>query len=382
MTSATDLTSLTAPLLLRKHNFQWYYNTATVFEPRSNSTEDLWVKHTDIENEIIEDAFQFNKTEVEIDGDITLNLDCQLQYNKLDQSDLRSIKREQIQLNCSGFRRLREERFSLPITLVSLSSESSSISHIDEFSCPFNMHEARSFPSVYYDFHLEHTSKTLADVVEEAAYGIEREGTNVGKPKEGEWLALQLYNLKHVGNDIKADEDTVYIPDEIGQTCVFIYTIGCFWYKLINKILNNPPSVTYDYIKTLGPFCWILDEYLNQMKTASVTTVYRGTTLTDEQRQRYMKEYDKEADEGLYFTSFTSTSSNREVANMFSGNTLFIIDLLGVSDRCGANITYLSKFPDEEEYLLCPLVELRFIKYEYDTISNKHIIYLRIPIYP
>jgi hypothetical protein len=63
------------------------------------------------------------------------------------------------------------------------------------------------------------------------------------------------------------------------------------------------------------------------MKTSNVRTVYRGTTLTDEQRRRYMKEYDKEAEEGLYFTSFTSTSSNREVANMFSGNTLFIIDI-------------------------------------------------------
>jgi hypothetical protein len=244
------------------------------------------------------------------------------------------------------------------------------------------MNEARSFPSVYYDFHLEDTSKTLDDVVEEIAYGIKLEGTNFGKPKEGEWLALQLYNLKHFGNDIKADEDTVYIPDEIGQTCVFIYTIACFWFKLINKILNNPQSVTYHYIKTLGPFCWVLDRYLNQMKIANVRIVYRGTTLTDEQRRRYMKEYDKKADEGLYFTSFASTSSNREVANMFSGNTLFIIDLFGFSDQCGANITSLSRFPDEEEYLLCPLVELRFIKYEYDSMSNKHIIYLRIQIYP
>jgi hypothetical protein len=228
MTSTIDLTSLTAPLLLRKHNFQWYYNTATASEPCSNSAEGLWMEYTDIENEIIEDAFQSNKTEVEIDDDITVNIDCQLQYNKLDQSDIRSIKREQLQLNCSDFRHLREERFSLPITLVSLSFESSSTSHIDEFLCPFNMREARSFPSVYYDVHLEHTSKTLANVVEEIAYGIKIEGTNFGKPKEGEWLSLQLYNLKHFGNDIKADEDTVYIPDEIGQTCVFIYTKDVF----------------------------------------------------------------------------------------------------------------------------------------------------------
>ncbi|CAF1497538.1 unnamed protein product, partial [Rotaria sordida] len=80
-------------------------------------------------------------------------------------------------------------------------------------------------------------------------------------------------------------------------------------------------------------------------------TVYRGLTLTDEQRQGFMQPKIK-------FTAFTSTSKKREKAEKF-GNTLLIIDLnvkhgIHTADniRCGAIISHLSHYPSEEEYLI------------------------------
>ncbi|CAF5006643.1 unnamed protein product, partial [Rotaria sp. Silwood1] len=41
------------PVLLRPKNFQWYWNSAV--DPWSSVEE--WMKYTDVDNEIIEDAY-------------------------------------------------------------------------------------------------------------------------------------------------------------------------------------------------------------------------------------------------------------------------------------------------------------------------------------
>jgi hypothetical protein len=84
----------------------------------------------------------------------------------------------------------------------------------------------------------------------------------------------------------------------------------------------------------------------------------------------------------MKFTSFTSTTRSRKVAEFYDGNTLLIIDLNQYNNKgkyvtCGRNISSLSDFPVEEEFLIWPGTEFAFVKYEYDVLKKKHIIYLK-----
>jgi hypothetical protein len=213
------------------------------------------------------------------------------------------------------------------------------------------------FPQTYFDYELKNQSKTYADILEDAAYGILKEGVTLHKIHEAEWLAEQVRSIKSFANNdsIKIESWCVRIPDEIGQACVFLYTKESFWYKLINSVLRNPQCIPREQVKTLGPFFFLLTKYLSQIQTRrSFFDVYRGVTLTDEQRE----------------------GTNREKAEQF-GNTLFIIELDEyLASIPGADVSRLSDFPGEEEFLLWPATKFMFDKYEYESVKKKHLIYL------
>jgi hypothetical protein len=213
---------------------------------------------------------------------------------------------------------LREERFSLPVRVSSVKPD------IDD---SFKL-EGKIVSTEYFDRELLHKYKTIADVVEEAAQGIIKEGTSVGKVHDAEWLAQQLLDVKQFGANVVIEADSslilvtnppYYLPCcpkislKIGETFVYLYTLESFWYKLMNQILRDPETVTREHIKTLGPFCFLLRFYLRQIKTTNILTVYRGLTLTDEQRQIFLNKH-KMANY-IMFTVFTSTSRNRKKLN-------------------------------------------------------------------
>ena len=73
---------------------------------------------------------------------------------------------------------------------------------------------------------------------------------------------------------------------------------------------------------------------------------------------------------------------------MFCGNTMLIVDLnvthwlVGAGDiLCGYDISHLSAFPSEEEFLIWPGTQFNHVKYEYDSRRKRHIIYLRASNY-
>jgi hypothetical protein len=82
--------------------------------------------------------------------------------------------------------------------------------------------------------------------------------------------------------------------------------------------------------------------------------------------------------ERIMFTCFTLTSCKREVAELYDGNIILIIDLRdGENDvSCGANISSISELPDEEEFLIWPGKYFNLVEYDYEKEKNKHIIYL------
>ncbi|CAF3279366.1 unnamed protein product [Rotaria sp. Silwood2] len=79
------------------------------------------MKYTDIENEIIEDASDEHRKEVEINGGYVIDLEQQVQYNKTDNNKRQQIKRIVLDSKTTVNVHLREERFSSSVSLVSIS---------------------------------------------------------------------------------------------------------------------------------------------------------------------------------------------------------------------------------------------------------------------
>ncbi|CAF1110925.1 unnamed protein product [Didymodactylos carnosus] len=205
------------------------------------------------------------------------------------------------------------------------------------------------------------------------------EGAKIGKEKEAQWLAQRLLEAKHFSENKIIIHNTETGPKEIGETCIYLYTKESFWYKLLNSLLRNYQTITREQVKTVGPFCWLLERYtVGNMN--DVLTVYRGLTVTDEERKNFMKGRVK-------FTAFTSTSRDRRLAEIF-GNTLLIFDLdakyLWDDSRniqCAMDVSAISDFPNEEEFTIIPGQCFDVVRHEFDDNTKKYIIYLKVTNY-
>ena len=351
-------------ILRRARQYQWYWNNA--FDPWSTNDEQ-WQKFTDIENEIIEDAYNEKRCTIEIDGDYIINFECLLRYKKSNvESSACPIKRIQFDKDRSHIR-AREDRFLLPVTLVVPTDSYEHSQNVDELDeLQRNGYITRS----YWILELQSKKKTIADIVDDAAHGIITEGTAIDKIYEAQWISQQLISVKDFGDNIDVNFIR-HFPLQIGETCAYLYTKESFLYKLINRTFRNSSSITREQIQNLGPFCWLLDWYLYDNSTRDIPIVYRSLDLTDQQRKEFMQEIMK-------FTAFTSTTCNRSIAEFYDGNTLLIIDLDQYeSTVCGKNISSVSDFPEEEEFLIWPGRDFAFVKYEYDISKKKHMIYLK-----
>jgi hypothetical protein len=359
-------TTSSASAIFRPLRVQWLWNSA--IDPWSLDRE-RWQNYNDVENEIIEDGYNQKKTQVEIDGDYVIDLEFWLQYNKVDHSNVRQVKRVELDIH------LRKERFSLPITLATTRSNQEQKWDSNELSTVRNYGE---FSAAYYELEVAGKNKTFADVVDEAVRGILQEGAVHHKTKEAEKLVKSLLAVKHFGTSVNAEHGRIRakVPTYIGQQCALLYTKDSFLFKLINQVLRDPQTVTREQIQTLGPFCYLLQTYLRSIYTSNIQTVYRGVNLDDEQRQQYRKK-------DVKFTAFTSTTTDRALAEIY-GNTLLIMDLEGEMDgvtyypAAGADISSFSNFPQEKEFLLWPRTWFQINGYEYDNETKKYLIYLKI----
>ncbi|CAF4217823.1 unnamed protein product, partial [Rotaria sordida] len=232
--SVVDISSL----FRRSHNFQWYWNSKA--DP--SSYNDKWMKYTDIENEIIEDAFDTHRKEVEIDGGYIIDLAQLVQYSNMNNNTRQQIKRIASDSKTTANIHLREERFSSPISLVSTSPDKT-IENKEKNKIRLQLLRGTvHFPSSYLWF-ITSRNATFADIVEEAAHGIMKEGTDIGKKREAEWLASKLLSVKHYGEGIDRLHDDG-IPGEIGRMCVLLYTTDSFLFKSINCVLRDTENIT------------------------------------------------------------------------------------------------------------------------------------------
>lgn len=326
------------------NKYQWVWKSNP--NPWLQNIEEEWQTYTDIEMTIIEEVFQKGQDEVSLD-EYTIDLKQLLQINKTDITKQRPIKRKSdVNIQC-----IREERFTLPshngtnIRRKSFEDEGQYVS-----------------PKFIQEWIKRNPRIKMPERIRKAAQGILEEGRLLGKFAESQWLANHLLEVEKKS------------WDQIALRCLFIYTRECFLYKLLNKALREEDLSKVD---TLGPFCDLLWNSLQsedlKSKYQFTGSVYRGATLEPEEIEAYKNSIKKAPKEWL---GFSSTSKTRTLAEIYSGNTLFIINVPSQSQHL--DISTVSNFPDEQEVLLGASTSFQTENVTYDEITKKHHIYLRI----
>ena len=316
----------------------WYYNM-------KNSTE--WEEFSDIECEIIENAFNNREEVLELDL-FVINLNEFIMSMKDDKSKQYPIKRIE-----NAPKRLRYERFCpIPEISSATTDERSFYYGVDRPKHDFSF----SWQQQYFD--------DLPQSVELAAAGILIKGEKLGYRNEAQWIANQLLEVKH-----KSER-------QIAERCIALYTRECFLYKLLNKTLRDDDL---DKHETLGPYAYLLGfEGIFKLSEEHPysETVYRAMNLTPDQVNQYKRfEGTKKL---LRWNNFVSTTKNVAKAEFFGSNTVFYIAFCDKENTDkGVDITTYSYIPDEEEVLVSPPFYFQVDSVKYDDEKKQLLIHLK-----
>ncbi|UJR12417.1 hypothetical protein I4U23_016593 [Adineta vaga] len=335
---------------------QWMWNADT--DPFSKSQPVEWKPYSDVENMIIEEAFQAGQDHVVLDN-YSIDFKHNIQVLNEDGNKQRPIKRMSCRVDTNH---VREERFTF-----------TPINHRRPFGglygwiSPF-ITEVAKYLKITIDQLPSKDIKVIPLIVEEAALGIVEEGKKIGKQREAAKIAKILREKKHA------------VMKEVWECCAHLYSLESFLYKKLNETMRLIGDQEYeqtwrDKVRTLGPFCLLLwDNPSNYQSTQNGTILYRGAALSDELISIFKEDYLIEDKPVRSFQSFTSCTRDRAVAEMF-GNVLFIMT---VKHAFAVDLKPFSKYPDEEEELVSPGVCFTINRVEYDQHENKHVIYLEL----
>ncbi|CAF1412988.1 unnamed protein product [Adineta steineri] len=337
---------------LKTVEWMWQSNP----NPYSKSEKAIWSHYSDLENLIIEEAFQDKQSRAQLD-DYYIDFKTSHQILNSDNYKQRPIKRV---ARKREDKHLREARFmDLPV------SSGRSFGREYGWISPFVI-EVRRGMGLKLDELPSKKSNMIPMLVEKAARGIIEEGKHIRKQREAEQLAKMLREKKNVG------------MEDVWKCCVYLYSLESFLYKTLNLAMRlvgdqEQEQIWRSKVRTLGPFCLLLwDDPFNTKPTTN-KTLYRGATLTKEQVAKY-EEMAKNDKAFGSFQAYTSTSRNRESAETF-GNSLFIMEVLVAFI---ADLSEISEYPNEEEELISPGVCFCVKSVEFDRKKNKHLIHLQL----
>ena len=315
-----------------------------------------WKHYSDVENMIIERAYQNKESQAVLDV-YYIDFNDNLQISTEDSYKQRPVERV---VRKREDKHLREARFmDLPV------SSDRSFGGQYGWMSPFVIEVRRDLNLKMEDLPSK-KPQLIPELVEKAAQGIIKEGKHIKKQREAEEMANTLLETQH-----KSMED-------VWKCCAYLYSLESFLYKTLNAAMRlvgskDDEEIWRSKIKTLGPFCLLLwDDPFNK-KARSDIELYRGANLTPEQINTY-KEMAESKDEYGSFQSFSSCSRNPLEADKI-GNALFIMKVLYAFV---ADLSELSEYPNEEEELVTPGVCFRVERVEFDKNKNKHYIYLEL----
>lgn len=333
----------------------WFFDKRDNTQASNTISEDDWERYDDIQCEIIESAYAANQSEAKIDG-YTIDFKNMIQFCTTNPEKRRSVCRclnEEPVTQKSKIPWVRRRQFSNPedsrFVAPPLDESSKSLCDFEFSQCPIVEEWIRRNP--HYRF-------KPVDTVEQIAYGIEQEGLQMQPSKtiEAQYVANQL--RKHKDKPLH----------EIMLYCVLLYTYQSFLYKLVNNVLrkqdtDKAQTETRDANKvdTLGPYCCMLRNFLQEHQQTPFKKVYRAINLNSDQ----VEEYRKSKGQIKTWNAFSSTTLNPCVTERF-GNTLFIIQFKNDTAPCypGRAISSNSMYKEEDEILLYPGVDFRIDEVE------------------
>jgi len=335
---------------------QWMWNSNA--DPFSKSQPATWKPYSDVENIIIEEAFQAGQKHAILD-DYSIDFKHKIQILNSNSNKQCPVKRMMCNADDNP---VREERFTFtPI------SPKRPFGGLYGWFSPFVREAAKhlnitkaQLPSKY--------KRVIPMIVEKATVGIIEEGKKIGKQREAEQMAKMLREKKHA--EMK----------EVWECCAYLYTMESFLYKRINETMRLIGDKEYeqdwrDKARTLGPFCLLLwDNPSSDQTTKRGTKLYRGANLSNELISTFKDDCSKEDKPVRSFQSFTSCSRNRDKAELF-GNVLFIMT---VRHAFSVDLKSFSQYPGEEEELVSPGVCFTVDRVEFDKHKKKYVIYLNL----
>ncbi|CAF1087378.1 unnamed protein product [Didymodactylos carnosus] len=209
---------------------------------------------------------------------------------------------------------------------------------------------------------LRRNASTRRIMIEKAAEGLIVEGKNVGKQREGEWMAEQLLSVKEGA------------AEEVWKMSAHLYSLDSYLYRKLNELMRlvgDEEHARYVQSKmyTLGPFTLLLERLMQRNKKAM--TVYRSAELSDDLIEQFRQS--SGSHEKRLFSAFTSTSRSKNVAEFYGGNVIFAIKIF----KNGADISQYSAFPQEEEVLLEASFWFVIQSCTFDKTTNKWFIRLK-----
>ncbi|CAM2701708.1 unnamed protein product [Rotaria socialis] len=311
----------------------WQSNRNSLDRSKSGS----WNYYSDVENLMIEEAFQAAQLQIVFDNyyiDFKLNI----QVMKTDVTKKNPVKRI---VSEGEYTASRQSHYTCD-----------AISHEHSFGGQYGwippfIKEARKCLKLQKNQLPSRDPSVVSTIVEKAALGIIEEGKIVGQLNLARWMAKQLIEKKN--KDAK----------EVWKCCAYLYSLESFLYKTLNETMR------------------LWDDPITKKATteAEKITVYRGAKLTPTQIDSY-RDICQQPEKYGSFQAFTSTSRKNDIGDHCPDwNVLFIME---ITFAFTANIRQYSAFPEEEEELIFPGVCFTVERMDFDEIKRLHLIYLKL----
>ncbi|CAF3570771.1 unnamed protein product [Rotaria socialis] len=303
----------------------WQSNRNSLDRSKSGS----WNYYSDVENLMIEEAFQAAQLQIVFDNyyiDFKLNI----QVMKTDVTKKNPVKRI---VSEGEYTASRQSHYTCD-----------AISHEHSFGGQYGwippfIKEARKCLKLQKNQLPSRDPSVVSTIVEKAAMGIIEEGKIVGQLNLARWMAKQLIEKKN--KDAK----------EVWKCCAYLYSLESFLYKTLNKTMRLATT------------------------EAEKITVYRGAKLTPTQIDSY-RDICQQPEKYGSFQAFTSTSRKNDIGDHCPDwNVLFIME---ITFAFTANIRQYSAFPEEEEELIFPGVCFTVERMDFDETKRLHLIYLKL----
>jgi hypothetical protein len=218
--------------------------------------------------------------------------------------------------------------------------------------------------------------------------GIRSEG-ELSKESE-ETIKCLIDKLEEARVNVRKKTESKRI-EHLAKCCAKLFTKGCYLFRVVNCTLQENDRTK---LKTLGSYCYLLYNYIGSqtddyfsvrhrlrqlcLKQTHSSFVFRGSSVTEEKLDKY-RQAAGQSRKYFRWSSFVSTSHQRDVGEFFAHNVLYVIELKrAVSNDQFADLCDNTFMPDEKEVLLQPGVRYRVKSLDYNPRTNLQEVHIKI----